>query len=417
MRILLVHNYYCQPGGEDEVYASEAALLEREGHLVGRFTVHNNTLAGRNLLQLGVDTVWSTTASNQLRRKIAEVRPDVIHFHNTFPQVSPAAYYVARRAGIPTVQTLHNYRLICPSAILYRGGSVCEDCVEKVVRWPGILGACYRESRMATGTTVAMLAAHRAAGTWHKKVSVYIALTEFARSKYIEGGLPRQRIVVKPNFMVADPRKGEGGSRFLFVGRLTEEKGIRTLLEAWRLLNGSLELDIVGDGPLAAEVAKGAEEIPGIHWLGRQPKDAVLARMRSSLCVIIPSLWYEAFPMIVVEAFATGLPVIASNHGSLRSLICHGRTGLHFEPGNSVTLAATVKWAANHPEEIGPMRGAARAEYEEHYTAQRNYELLMDIYKRALGTEIDRLDRGQKYQDASADNREPSTDCEKAVLG
>jgi len=413
----MVHNYYCQPGGEDEVYASEAALLEREGHLVGRFTVHNDTLAGRNLLQMGIDTVWSTTASNQLRQKIAEVRPDVIHFHNTFPQVSPAAYYVARRAGIPTVQTLHNYRLICPSAILYRGGSVCEDCVGKAVRWPGILGACYRESRMATGTTVAMLAAHRVAGTWDKKVSVYIALTEFARSKYIEGGLPKQRIVVKPNFMVADPRKGEGGSRFLFVGRLTEEKGIRTLLEAWRLLNGSVELDIVGDGPLAAEVAKGAEEISGIHWLGRQPKDAVLARMRGSLCVIIPSLWYEAFPMIVVEAFATGLPVIASNHGSLRSLICHGRTGLHFEPGNSATLAATVKWAVNHPEEIGRMRGAARAEYEEQYTARRNYELLMDIYKRALGTELGAANHGRKYQDARADNREPSTDCEKAVLG
>jgi glycosyltransferase involved in cell wall biosynthesis len=404
MRILMVHNYYRQPGGEDEVFAAEAALLEQHGHSVSQLAFQNNNITQTNILHTAAGTVWNTESSNRMTQAIHATRPDIVHFHNTFPLVSPTAYDAPWRAGIPTVQTLHNYRLVCPNAIMYRNGRVCNDCVGKSFPWPGIVHACYRGSRPATAAVAAMLGTHRAVRTWQQKVSVYIALTEFARSIYVAGGLPEQRIVVKPNFIRTDPGKGSGGHGFLFVGRLTEEKGIRTLLEAWRLLNGAATLEIIGDGPLAAEVSASAGS--GIRWLGRQPMQTVLSKMRESLCIIIPSLWYEAFPMTIVEAFAAGLPVIASNHGSLGGLIQHRRTGLHFAPGDSAALAAAVRWALDNPAALQGMRDAARLEYATKYTSPQNYELLMGIYGRALEERSPMRDLTARREDAVLQPRE-----------
>jgi glycosyltransferase involved in cell wall biosynthesis len=387
VRVLVVHNYYQQPGGEDQVFAAEAHLLELHGHEVARYELHNDQIAELSCLRLGAATVWNGSSYRNLRDIVRIWRPDVVHFHNTFPLISPAAYYAAKADLLPVVQTLHNYRLLCPAATFYRNGGACEDCLGKFAPYSGIIHACYRGSRAATGAVAAMLTVHRTLGTWNRQVDVYVALSAFASSKFVEGGLPPQKIAVKPNFLHPDPGAGDGRGRFaLFVGRLTSEKGLRTLIESWRQVTPRLPLKIVGDGPLADSVSQAARDIPGLEWLGRQPQYKVMELMKAAVILIVPSVWYECFPMIVVEALASGLPVIASNIGSLSSIIENGRTGLHFDPGNADDLARKVTWALDNPNEITRMRRNARSEYKSKYCADRNYSMLVDIYRRAVAS-------------------------------
>lgn len=403
MRVLAVHNYYQEAGGEDEVFAAEAALLKRKGHTVTTYTIHNSCITPSNLIQVGCKTFWNRTEFRKITEMSLASGAELIHFHNTFPLLSPSAYYAASRLAIPCVQTLHNYRLICPNAILYREGHVCEECVGKTVPWPGAVHACYRDSRLTSALTAGMLSVHRSIGTWRNKVTIYIALTEFAKQKCIEGGLPADRIAVKPNFLNDDPGPGRGGDGALFVGRLAESKGVRVLLDAWKRLAGIVPLTIIGDGPLAPEVRQATVQIPGVRWLGRQPKDAVFAEMRAHSLLVVPSGWYEAFPMTVVEAFATGLPVVASNLGSLATLVDDGRTGLHFAAGNAADLAAKVRWALSNSSDLARMRLRARSEFEVNYTAEMNYAMLMGIYTKAL-TALERLagDNGRRSRAETA---------------
>ena len=384
MKILLIHNYYQQPGGEDQVFATEAALLEANGHTVIRYTAHNNQVAEMNQLSLVQATFWNKAVYQELRALIRRERPQVAHFHNTFPLISPAAYYAAKAEGVAVVQTLHNYRLLCPSqgGIFLRQGEVCEDCLGKFVPWSGIVHSCYRNSKAGTTVHAIMLSWHRAMQTWTKMVDVYIALTEFAQQKFIQGGLPEAKMVIKPNFVYPDPNPGMGqGGYALFVGRLASEKGINTLLAAWEQLGNGVPLKIVGDGPLAVQVDQATQRLPEIEWLGQLPKTQVLALMQSAQILLFPSLWYEGFPMVIAEAFAVGLPVVASNLGSMSSLIDPGRTGLHFCPGNPEDLAAQVEWVLTHPTALTQMRQESRAEFEAKYTAAQNYQILMEIYQ------------------------------------
>jgi glycosyltransferase involved in cell wall biosynthesis len=385
MRLLLLHNHYQQPGGEDQVFAAEGELFEAYGHRVLRYTVHNDQVAKMSRSSMARATIWNRAVYSELRALIRKEQPQVAHFHNTFPLISPAAYYAARAEGVPIVQTLHNYRLLCPNALFFREGRVCEDCLGKTFPWPGIVHACYRESRPASGTVAAMLTTHRALGTWKKAVDLYIALTDFAREKLIEGGLPSEKIVVKPNFVHPDPGAGDGrGGYFLFVGRLSSEKGVDTLLAATEHMGKGVRLKIVGDGPLVPLVTKAARR-DKVEWLGRQPKERVIAMMKEARALIFPSLWYEGFPMVIAEAYAVGLPVIASDLGSMSSLVEHGRTGLRFRPGDPKDLAAQVEWAMTHPDEISRMRRETRARFEADYSAERNYEFLLEIYEQATG--------------------------------
>ena len=382
--MLLLHNHYQQPGGEDQVFAAEGNLLEARGHRVIRYVSHNDRVAEISRPALAKATVWNGGTYREIRALIRRDRPQVAHFHNTFPLISPAAYYAARAEGIPVVQTLHNYRLLCPNALFFREGGVCEDCLGKKVPWPGVAHACYRASRLSSGAVAAMLTTHRAAGTWTGGVDTYIALSEFARQKFIQGGLPAGKIVVKPNFIDPDPGVGEGrGDYALFVGRLSQEKGLDTLLAAWQRLRHKVPLKIVGDGPLAPRVAEISKRVAEIEWLGRQPKDQVEHLMKDARALIFPSVWYEGFPMVIAEAYAVGLPVVASDLGSMSSLIDHGRTGLRFRPGDPGDLAARVGWISTHPAELEKMRKTTRAEYEARYTAERNYETLIEIYRMA----------------------------------
>ena len=384
LNVITVHNRYLMRGGEDEVFESEARLLEARGckvQAISQEMTHPSGVAGK--VRVALNAVWSRPWHDDFCATLRNVQPDVVHVHNFFPLVSPAIYYACRDAGVPVVQTLHNYRLLCPSATFLRDGALCELCLRRSMPWPGVLHACYRGSRAATATVAAMLAAHRAMRTWQTKVDVYIALSEFARRKFVAGGLPPERIVVKPNFVRADPGSRCGrGEYALFVGRCSSEKGVSVLAEAWAALSNLIPLQIVGDGPLLKEVATRLHQnaCVSVTMPGRLSPADVLSSMRSARFLVVPSICYENFPLVVAEAYACGVPVIASRLGALAESVHDGQTGLHFTPGDPIDLAAKAQWAWDHPKEMETMGRAARAEYEAKYTAERNCKMLVDIY-------------------------------------
>lgn len=390
MKILLAHNSYQQTGGEDLVVAAEAALLADRGHRVITYARNNEELNGNGLIGqalAGLRTTWSSRSYREIAQLLKKEKPDVAHFHNTFPLISPAAYYACEKIGVPVVQTLHNYRLLCPGATFLRDGRACEACLRQRVAWPGIAHGCYRGSRRATAAVAAMQTAHRAMRTWQTKVNVYIALSEFARRKFIEGGLPENRIVVKPNFVAGDFRpKAAPGKYAVFVGRLSEEKGAHVLLSAWRMMRTVVPLRIVGDGPMLERLSREITEssLPWVELTGPRTPEEVRLLMREARFLISPSICYENFPLAVAESFASAVPVIASRLGSMAEIVQDSVTGLHFEVGNAADLAAKAEWAWNHSEELARMGLAARAKYEANYTSGRNYEMLIEIYHRAM---------------------------------
>ena len=380
MRVLLVHNFYQRPGGEDQVFLAESRLLRAAGHEVLHHTVHNDEVAERGLVQLARDTVWNSAAADKLHGIVRDAGVEVVHFHNTFPLISPAAYGAVRSAGAAVVQTLHNYRLLCPGALLFRDGRVCEKCVGSRAPVAAVVHGCYRNSRAASGVTAAMLAVHHAAGTWRREVDVYVALTEFGRDKFVRSGLPAERIVVKPHFLPDDPGPGahEGGHA-LFVGRLSAEKGVETLLRAWSA--APVPLRVIGTGPLDPLLAAAPA---GVEWLGQQERPRVLDEMKEAAFLVFPSECYETFGLVAIEAFAAGLPVIAARIGGMHELVRDGETGLLFTPGDAADLAAKVRWAASNPAAMRAMGAAARREYERRYTAETGLGLLTDVYAAAL---------------------------------
>jgi glycosyltransferase involved in cell wall biosynthesis len=385
MKILVAHNYYKQPGGEDQCVAAEVAMLTAHGHAVIPYAARNDAIDEMSRLNAAARTLWSRPAYDEIRELIRTHRPEIAHFHNTFPLISPAGYYAARAENVAVVQTLHNFRLLCPNALLCRNGSICEDCLGKSIPWPAVVHKCYRGSRTASAATAAMLAVHRALGTWQEAVDVYIALTEFSRQKFIQGGLPSDKIVVKPNFVHPDPGTGMGNGGYgLFVGRLSQEKGLETLLAAWKSMRADLPLKIVGDGPMSAMVQEAAAQDSRILWLGRKSAEEVCELMGAALFLVFPSRCYETFGRVLIEAFAKGTPVIASNLGAVALLVDHGRTGLHFEPGNPLDLAAKVQRFLADPRRLKEMRQAARQTYEREYTAESNYRALLAVYEQAL---------------------------------
>jgi glycosyltransferase involved in cell wall biosynthesis len=390
MKILIAHNYYQQPGGEDQCVAAEAALLRAHGHEVIKYSLHNDSVNALGRFQVAARTIWSLSAYHEVRSLIRAHRPKIVHFHNTFPLISPAAYYAARAENVRVVQTLHNFRLLCPNALFFRAGRVCEDCLGKSVPWPGVVHKCYRDSRTASAASAVMLTAHRAVETWQKVVDVFIALTQFSREKFIQGRLPAGKIAVKPNFVYPDPGRGAGtGGYGLFVGRLSAEKGLDTLLKAWAILRENVPLKIVGDGPLSDMVKQAAAKDSRIEWLGRKPAAEVHDLIGEAKFLLCPSNCYENFPMVIAEAFAKGTAVIASNLGAMAEVVDHGRTGLLFAPGSAADLAASIQQLLANLPALSRMRQSARQEYEEKYTVESNYLLLMEIYERILGSSVE----------------------------
>jgi glycosyltransferase involved in cell wall biosynthesis len=385
MRILSVHNSYQIRGGEDESREAEQRLLQEMGHDVEVYEESNDKVATLNPAQLALRTVWSAEAYRTVRARLKEKPHQIVHVQNFFPLLSPSVHYAAQAEGVPVVQTLRNYRLLCPNALFFREGQVCEDCLGQFVPWSGVVHGCYRDNQIASAAVATMLTAHRLLPTWTEKVDLYIALTEFARQKFISGGLPAEKIVVKPNFVHPDPGVGQGqGGYALFVGRLSVEKGLDTLLAAWEKLDDRIPLKIVGEGPLADQVTKAIANSTQIEWLGRKPMAEVHQLMGNARFLIFPSKWYETFGRVAIEAFAKGTPVIASDIGAIAELVTDGRTGVKFEPGNPQDLAAKVEWLLSHPEKLNQMRQEVRVEYETRYTAKQNYQQLLSIYEQVL---------------------------------
>ncbi|HZG17387.1 MAG TPA: glycosyltransferase family 4 protein [Candidatus Bathyarchaeia archaeon] len=383
-KILTVHNRYLIRGGEDESVDSHQRLLTQHGHVTELYEETNERVAELGKARTALRTIWSRESSRNIRQKIIEGQFDILDCQNTFPLISPSIYYTAKKMGIPVVQTLRNYRLLCPNALFFREGRVCEDCLGHKFPIHGILNRCYRDSAAASATVASMIATHHLMQTWQKQVDLFVTLTEFARQKFIEAGFPADRIVVKPNFVFPDPGVGKAEGDFtLFVGRLTEEKGILTVLSAWEQLEDHIPLKIIGEGPLADKVKEIASRHHNIEYLGKKPVQEVYEIMGNAKILVFPSEWYETFGRVAIEAFAKGTPVLAANIGAIAEIVDHGRTGLHFAPGNASDLAAKVKWAYANDEQLLQMRHSARTEYETKYTAERNYKLLMDVYEQA----------------------------------
>jgi glycosyltransferase involved in cell wall biosynthesis len=378
MKILLVHNAYQQAGGEDVVVCAETALLRSRGHEVLPYRRSNDELRGRPVLLSCMDAVWSRKAVADVDAMCASFRPDVVHVHNTFHMISPAIYWAAARRHIPVVQTLHNFRLLCPQGTFLRQGKVCEDCLNRRP-WRAVVHNCYRGSALQSSLLAGLLTGHVWLGTYRHKITRFIALSAFSRARFIAGGLPAEKMRVKPNFVESTQAPSWGGRGGLFVGRLSEEKGIGILLEAVRLL-GRSPVSVAGCGPGADEVAAQFGE----RYLGRLEREGVLEKMRAAAFLVLPSIGYEQMPMTVLEAFANGRPVIASRLGALAEIIEHGKTGLLARPGNAAELASLIAWADTHPKEMEHMGRAARAEWESKYTPSINYNLLVDIYEDAI---------------------------------
>ena len=379
-RVLLVHNAYQQAGGEDSVVADELALLRRKGHEVIEMRRDNEQIATIGRPRLVARTLWSRTSSSEAQSLLRQYRPDVVHVHNTLPLISPSIYWACAAAGVPVVQTLHNFRLACPQAMFLRNGEVCERCIGRTP-WPALVHGCYRNSRPQTAVVVGMLSMHRALRTYETKVTRYIALNEFCRAKFIQSGLPADRIMVKPNFVdvaldaAPGPRHG-----LLFVGRLAPEKGIEVLRAAWAECRVLTTLRVAGTGPDAHLLAT----LPRLTMLGLQSPEQVRDEMRVATALVLPSIWYENFPRTLVEAFGAGLPVITSRIGALAELVEHGVTGLLCDPGDAQALGLAMRWAVAHPDEMAAMGRNARARFEALYTPDINHAQLLAIYSAAI---------------------------------
>ena len=386
MKILLCHNYYQQRGGEDLSFEDERRLLDAHGHDVVCYTRHNDELKTTTRIKAAADTLWSSRSYRQVRALLCKHRPDVAHFTNTFPLISPAVYHAARAEKTPVVQALRNYRLLCPTGNFTRAGRVCEDCLGRFIPWPSVRHGCYRESRAASAVVAGMLTLHRGLRTWERCVDAYYTLTEFAREKFIAGGLPADRIFVKPNFLDPDPGVGDGdGGYAVFVGRLSAEKGVHALLAAWEKLADPPPLVIVGGGPLAGEVQNVVQRHPRIEWRGELPHEKTLEVVGRAACLVMPSVWYETFGRTTMEAFAKGVPVIASNLGAMAELVDEPANGLLFPPGDAAALAGAVTRFFNNSSMQREMRTAARQTYLDKFGAEANYQKLMSIYGFAMG--------------------------------
>jgi glycosyltransferase involved in cell wall biosynthesis len=381
MRVLLVHNFYQITGGEDSVFQAERAMLQEHGIDVSLFTVTNDRIRGPvRQAVTALQVIYNPMARRALARKLAELAPDVVHVHNFFPQLSPALFDACRDAKIPSVLTLHNFRILCPTGFLGADDADRERSLRQSCWWT-VPRKVYRNSAAATLAVAAMVEFHKWTGTWLHKVDQFIALTDWARRTFIQGGLPADRISVKPNWVAHPaPRPADGVRQgALFVGRLDEQKGIRVLLQAWQGLD--YPLTIIGDGPLADLVRQAAS--PWITFLGRQPQERVQQAMLAARFLVLPSVGYEMFPLTVLEAFASQLPVICSDLPSLAGLIEDGVTGLKFPPNDAPVLANRVRQALAETSILESLGRRAEHIYAARYTPEANVRQLMEIYETA----------------------------------
>ncbi len=382
MRVIVCHNHYQQRGGEDQVFADECELLRSHGHQVATFTRHNDDVKVTSAPRVAADAIWNREVAKELTAEIRSFRADVVHFHNTLPLISPAAFRAAAKAGAAVVLTLHNYRLMCPKATFFRDGENCELCLGRTPL-PAIRFGCYRDSRAATATVSSMMVTHRLMGTYRRCIHAYIALCEFARQKHFDAGIPHDRLELKPNFLINDPGRGSGdGGYMMYLGRLSPEKGLSVMLDAW--VNHGIDhpLRVVGQGPLVNDVREAAAKNPRITLHESESREQIMRGLQGAQALILPSIYYEGFPKTIVESLACGTPVISSHTGAMGELIRPGVSGMHFTTGDPEALTNCVKRAVADPSLLSSMRRTARKQFEDNFTPDVNYSMLMEIYQR-----------------------------------
>jgi glycosyltransferase involved in cell wall biosynthesis len=383
MRVLMVHEYYQQRGGEDVAVAAEISLLREAGIEVELLT-ENNQRIERASLGLAIQALWSVHGRKLVADAIDRVRPDILHVHNSFPLLSASIYGAAQERGVAVVQTLHNFRLVCPNALLLRNGQHCELCLDKTLKWPAILHACYRDSRAASTVVAGIGAVHRLTAVRNREVDRYLALSGFSAHRFIAGGLPADRldvcapVVREPATPMPEPAPPREGG--LFVGRLSPEKGVDGLLKAWAGV--PYPLTIIGDGPLADELKRQAP--PQVSFLGWQPPEVVSAHMYRAALLMFPSLCYENFPLSVAEAMAHGLPVLAASGGSVEETLEEGRTGAFAPPGDAAAWKARLLELLPQPERLIAMGQAGQALFQERYGRKAALEKRLKIYRDVL---------------------------------
>jgi glycosyltransferase involved in cell wall biosynthesis len=366
----------------------EVALLREHGHQVIEYTEHNKYIAQNGKGFAFNRLLWSRDAYLKINSLIDSHRPDAAHFHNTFPLISPSVYFACNKMKVPVIQALDNPRLLCPSANFYRNGGLCQECLGKTPPWPSLKYRCYRNSFVETAGVASMLTMHRGLGTWKNKVDAYIVATDFYKEKFIEGGLPKEKFFYKPYFApdkTDRSRDSSPGEYALFIGRLDPEKGVRVMLNAW--VNQPIPLLIRGNGQLEFALEDWKKENPNspVRIIGRCTREELTRLISRARFLIWPSLgYYETFGIVAIESFANGVPVIASDMGVNAEIVQNGRTGLHFRSGDPSDLRNKVEWGWNHPDEMMEMGRNARREYEEKYTPEKNYEMLMSIYQTAI---------------------------------
>jgi len=387
MRVLVAHNRYQFSGGEDAVVRDEVEMLRDHGNHVELLEEDNDSIRGlRGRLLASRSVFYSGQSRRRMKRAIDDFHPEIVHIHNWFPMLSPSIIMEASACGVPTVQTLHNFRMLCANSLLYRNGAVCTDCVGKSLPLDGISHGCYRGSRLGSAVITAAYAFHRLAHTWDC-VDLFIAVSGFEREVLVRGGLPAGKIAVKPNFVDARATEfaGDGGDYAVFVGRLSLEKGIRTLLSAWRQGKIPFRLKVIGDGPMAGEVRCCAASSGCVEYLGPLPHENVYREMKGAKFLVFPSEWFETFGRTVIEAFAQGTPVLAADLGCVQELVTDGRTGFLFAPGNvDALIAGALRFSEGADYER--MRANCRNLFLSRFTAEINYTLLTDIYNKAIET-------------------------------
>jgi glycosyltransferase involved in cell wall biosynthesis len=392
MRVLVLHNRYRQPGGEDAVCHDEVHMLRSRGVDVIHHEVSNAAPEASALTQIrqAAESAWSNSAAEEVRAICRRSKPDVAHVHNFWMSLSPAIHGACQREGVATVQTLHNYRLFCVNALLLRDGRICEDCIGRSP-WLGVARRCYRDSALASALVANMIDLNRRRGTWQKNVNAFIALSEFSKLKYVSGGLPKDRLWVKPNF-VEDPgpqkSKPSQHREIVFVGRLSREKGLGVLLEAWADVakNTPAILRIIGDGPQREALEKQASTLGlrNLEFCGHQTPSRVQSAMMNSRAVVMASVLYENFPRVIAEAFACGRPMVVADVGAQREIVASGRLGWNFESGNARSLASCLREMLDNHSLVDQFGDNARKEYLSRYGPEENFSRLMTIYQAAI---------------------------------
>ncbi len=391
LHVLVVHNRYRsgQPSGEDRIVDQEMALLASAGHRVTAFERHSDDIASMSLLDrasVPLRVPWNGAVRAELVARLRAERPDVVHIHNTFPLLSPSVVAACADVGVPAVATLHNYLQVCPSGTLYRAGHVCTDCTGRFPL-PALWHGCYRGSRLATvPLTVTMLANRR---RWWTSVAPFFCISDAQRKILIQAGMPAQRLVVKHNFVV-DPsiRRAGPGEHLLYLGRMTEEKGLRLLMAAWDLIAASggigVPLVLAGTGPLDEEVRRWAHRRADIQYLGLRSKTECAELLGRSTAVVAPSVWMESFGLVVVEAMAAAVPAVAAAHGAFVELVHDGVTGLLHRPGDVVSLVECLRRIQTEVDRNLAFGAAARRCYESRFTPAVGLAALIAGYRAAI---------------------------------